>query len=335
MENEHPAAGKDWRQKGKRAAEDEMVDSITNSMDMNLSKLQEIVEDGESWRACKEWNTTYWLDSNIEEFTCFFSGACCSVAHMVACFTFKYLIPLCLLLHTEWITDLISAFATKLNNYTNIFFLSFFFFFGCTAASSLTRYWTQTTATKAQNPNHWTTTELLQHNFLKFIFLLLICHFCTYFWYVLVPIYRFSILSLWSVSSSSGSTLLFVDLADRAEPGDHPPAALSMQTQHTAGLPPTSPPSGPLLTPRVVSSDSPNTTALPPWTLYSVPQPTLAPLFPLRHPAPFYSSPESWRVPSCLISDYGPALLLQWLQTCKLVCHPPSAAIPSSMRSEP
>ena len=128
MENEHPAAEKDWRQKGKRAAEDEMVDSITNSMDMNLSKLQEIVEDGESWRACKEWNTTYWLDSNIEEFTCFFSGACCSVAHMVACFTFKYLIPLCLLLHTEWITDLISAFATKLNNYTNIFFLSFFFF---------------------------------------------------------------------------------------------------------------------------------------------------------------------------------------------------------------
>ena len=39
-----PDAGKDWKQKAKRAAEDEMV-SITDSMDMSLSKLQEIVED--------------------------------------------------------------------------------------------------------------------------------------------------------------------------------------------------------------------------------------------------------------------------------------------------
>ena len=32
-------------------AEDEMVRSITNSMDMNLSKLQETVEDRGAWRA--------------------------------------------------------------------------------------------------------------------------------------------------------------------------------------------------------------------------------------------------------------------------------------------
>ena len=43
-----PDAGKDWRQNEKGEAEDEMV-SVTDSMDMSLSKLQEIVKDRESW----------------------------------------------------------------------------------------------------------------------------------------------------------------------------------------------------------------------------------------------------------------------------------------------
>ena len=44
-----PDAGKDWRQKEKRTAEDEWLDGITVSMDMNLSKSQEIVKDRGAW----------------------------------------------------------------------------------------------------------------------------------------------------------------------------------------------------------------------------------------------------------------------------------------------
>ena len=57
-----PNAGKDWGQKERGAAEDE-IDSITDSMNMNLSKVQEIVEDRGVWCAVesdvsKELDTT-------------------------------------------------------------------------------------------------------------------------------------------------------------------------------------------------------------------------------------------------------------------------------------
>ena len=43
-------AGKDWGQEKKEATEDEM-DGVTDSMDMSLSKLREIVKDREAWYA--------------------------------------------------------------------------------------------------------------------------------------------------------------------------------------------------------------------------------------------------------------------------------------------
>ena len=46
-----PDAGKDWRQEEKGVTEERLLDSITNSMNMNLSKLQEIVENRGAWHA--------------------------------------------------------------------------------------------------------------------------------------------------------------------------------------------------------------------------------------------------------------------------------------------
>ena len=60
MRRVYSDAGRDWGQEEKGMTEDEMAGGITDSMDISLSELREMVMDREAWRAAIHRVTKSW-----------------------------------------------------------------------------------------------------------------------------------------------------------------------------------------------------------------------------------------------------------------------------------
>ena len=102
LTGKNPDAGKDWGEEENRATEDEMV----NSLDMSLSKLQEIVKDRESWCAAahgptksqiqlSDWTTT---TTTILVLLTVFEFAIA----LIQAYVFTFLVSLYLYDNTQW-----------------------------------------------------------------------------------------------------------------------------------------------------------------------------------------------------------------------------------------
>ena len=168
----NPDTGKDWRQEEKWTTEMRWLDGITNSMGMSLSRLWEMAMDRVCWspRGHKESDTTErQLNKQIVPNILWgsFPGGTVVKTSCLQCRKYGFhcwsgtRIPHTLLHGQKQKKETNKLWVTGTSNwgYTGEKTCFSFLALPCClwALSSLTRNWTQATAVKPRNPNHWAT----------------------------------------------------------------------------------------------------------------------------------------------------------------------------------